>query len=107
MTTRFISYADAAKWFDNSLVLCNNIVEIDSDIFDNMQFSLEDEDGNYREIYQYYITDCNSDDVRCLSSWFSLLFSYSPLLDCYILCVDHWGTPWKSVMIEDKSPIFG
>lgn len=102
-----ISYADAVKWFNNSLGLCNNIAEIDPSIYDNMSFGLEDEDGNSIEIMQWYITDCNSDEVRCLSDWFGLLFTYSELLDCYILCVDHWGSSWSSVMIEDKSPIFG
>lgn len=105
MNTRFISYADAVKRFNNSFILCNNIVEIDSEIVDNMMFSLEDEDGNYREIMQWFITDCTSEDVEYLSKWFGLLFTYSPMLDCYILCVDHWGTSWDSVMIEDNSPL--
>ena len=104
---RTISYADAVKWFNNSLVLCNNIAEVDPSIYDNMSFDLEGEDGYYREIMQWFITDCNSEDVRCLSDWFGLLFTYSELLDCYILCVDHWGTSWDSVRVDDNSPIFG
>lgn len=104
MTTNFISYADAVKRFNNSLILCNNISELDTTIWDNMLFSLEDEDGNTREIMQYYITDCTREDVEYLSQWYGLLFTYSELLDCFILCVDHWGTSWRGVMIEDKSP---
>ena len=104
METTFISFADAVKRFNNSLILCNNIAELDSSLWDNMRFSLEDEDGNYREIMQYFITDCTLEDVKHLEDWYGLLFSYSDMLDCYILCVDHWGTSWNGVMIEDKSP---
>ena len=106
MKTNLISFADAVKRFNNSLILCNNIAELDSTLWDNMRFSLEDEDGNYREIMQYFITDCTSEDVRYLEQWFGLLFTFSDMLDCYILCVDHWGTSWTGVMIEDNSPRF-
>lgn len=104
MNATYISFAKAVKRFNNSLILCNNIAEIDSSLWDYMRFSLEDEDGNYREIMQYFITDCTAEDVRYLESWYGLLFTYSEMLDCYILCVDHWGTSWDSVMIEDNSP---
>ena len=106
MKTNYISFADAVKRFNNSLILCNNIAELDSTLWDNIRFSLEDEDGNYREIMQYFITDCTTEDVRYLEQWFGLLFTFSEMLDCYILCVDHWGTSWDSVMIEDNSPRF-
>lgn len=104
MNTRFISFADAVKRFNNSLILCNNIVEVDFDIFENVNFEYWVDDEP-REIYQYFLTDCSAEDVEYLSKWFGLLFTYSPKLDCYILCVDHWGTSWDSVMIEDNSPI--
>jgi hypothetical protein len=104
MKANYISYSDAVKRFNNSLILCNNIPEFDLTIYDNMRFSFEDEDGNYREIMQWYITDCTSTDVEYLEKWYGLLFTYSEMLDCYILCVDHWGTSWTSVMIEDDSP---
>jgi hypothetical protein len=106
MKTNYISFSDAVKRFNNSLILCNNITEVDSEIWDYIRFSLEDEEGNYREIMQYFITDCSEEDVKYLEMWYGLLFTYSPALDCYILCVDHWGTSWSSVMIEDNSPKF-
>ena len=100
-----ISYSDAVKRFNNSLILCNSIVDNDSSILENCRFDWEDEEGNLIDIYQWYITDCTTEDVRYLEDWYGLLFSYSNMLDCWILCVDHWGTPWRGVMIEDKSPI--
>jgi hypothetical protein len=31
-----------------------------------------------------------------------LLFTYSDLLDCDVLCVDHWGTSWDYVLTGVK-----
>lgn len=101
MTTNFISYSEAVKRFGNSFVLCNNVPEIDPSIWENAYFDFDDAG----EIMQYYISDCSAEDVKYLSSWFGLLFVYSEVLDCFVLCVDHWGTAWSGVMIEDKSPI--
>jgi hypothetical protein len=98
-----ISYSDAVKRLNNNLILCNNIPEFDLTIYDNMRFDMEDEDGNMRDIYQWYITDCTDTDVKILEKWYGLLFTYSEMLDAYILCVDHWGTMWNCVIIEDRS----
>lgn len=101
---RLISYSDAIKRFGNSYILSNSLIDNDSTILENCRFDWEDGDGNLRDIYQWFITDCSGEDVRFLEDWFGLLFSYSEMLDCYILCVDHCGTPWRGVMIEDNSP---
>lgn len=94
------NYRVATQWLNNSLVLCNNIPNIDQSIWDNMRFDQYDEEDEYTEIYQWYITDCSDDDVRYLEDTFGLLFTYSELLDCYILCVDHFGTAWDYVYCE-------
>lgn len=49
------------------------------------------------EIFQWFITDCSEWDVKFLREHFGLLFTYSDLLDCYILCVTHYGTAWDYV----------
>lgn len=95
--TRETNYFLAAHWLNNSLVLCNQIPEIDDSIWDNMRFDLFDEDESQIEIYQWFITDCSESDVEWLEKSFGLLFTYSDLLECYILCVDHWGTSWDYV----------
>lgn len=97
------NYRVAVKWCNNSYVMCNNIVEIDPTIWDNMRFGLEDEDGNCIEIYQWFISDASEDDVRYLESAFGLKFTYSELLDCFILCVDHYGTSWGYVYCETNN----
>jgi hypothetical protein len=97
------NYRVAVKWCNNSYVMCNNIPEIDPSIWDYMRFGLVDEDGNCIEIYQWFISDASEGDVRYLESAFGLKFTYSELLDCFILCVDHYGTPWDYVYCETSN----
>ena len=97
----YTTYSEAIKWLRNSYILCNNIVDIDHSIYDNMRFSDYDEEtDSYTEIYQWFITDCSDSEVEYLERNFGLLFTYSDLLDKYILCVDHWGTSWDYVHCE-------
>lgn len=91
------NYRVATQWMNNSYIMCNHIAQIDCTVYDNIRFSLEDEDGNPIEIYQWFITDCSNDDVYYLEEAFGLHFTFSELLDCYILCVPHWGTSWDYV----------
>ena len=95
------TYKQAINWLHPSLILCNNIATIDASIWDNIRFEFEDEDGNEIEIYQYFLTSFNDSDIEFLEKYFpSLLFTYSELLECYVLCVDHFGTSWDSVYID-------
>lgn len=99
MKKRYTRYSKAVKFLGNNLVLCNNIVDIDDDYLD-YRFSLEDDDGNPVEIFQYFLTDCSEDDVKFLEKTFNLKFAYSEKLDLFVLCVDHYGTSWDYVSIE-------
>lgn len=94
------NYSVAVNWLGNSRVLCNNIQNIDSSIWDNARFDLYDEEDNPIDIYQFFITDCDEGDVEYLEDTFGLLFTYSDLLDAWILCVDHYGTSWNYVECE-------
>ena len=91
-TYALISYKDAVEYMHNSFILCNNIIEIDEYIFDNCELCNVEQD-----YYQYYLTDCSKNDAERLRAWFGLNFLYSEKLDLYILCVEHFGTPWRSV----------
>lgn len=103
----YTTYSKAVDWCGNHHILCNNIVDIDPTIWDNFEGNyLENEgteDERYREIYQWYITDCSQSDVEWLIKNFDLIFTYSEKLDCYILCVDHCGTSWSYVACEVKT----
>lgn len=98
MEKRYTTYNKAVKYLGNNLVLCNSIVEIEDCL--DYRFSLEDENGDITEIFQYFLTDCSEDDVEFLEKSFNLLFAYSEKLDLFILCVDHYGTSWDYVSIE-------
>jgi hypothetical protein len=94
------NYRVATQWMNNSYILCNDIVEKDFSVYENMRFDLEDEDGDTIEIYQWFLSDCSRDEVKYLEETFGLLFTYSDLLDLYVLCVPHWGTSWDYVYCE-------
>ena len=97
----YTTYNIATHWLDGGLVLCNNITEIDPSIYDNFRFNYyDDENDEYIEIYQYFITNWDDSEIEYLEKTFNLLFTYSEKLDCFILCVDHLGTMWQSVPCE-------
>lgn len=93
------TYSIAINWLRPSLVLCNKIAEIDPSVFDNARFSFYDEDEeNETEIFQWYLTNFSLDDVEWIEKNFpDIKFTYSDMLDCFVLCVDHWGTGWDYV----------
>jgi hypothetical protein len=93
------NYRVAVEWLNNSLILCNNITVIDSTVYNNLRFSIDDE-GEYLEVYQWFLTDCTDDDVDYLEEHFGLKFTYSELLETYVLCVDHYGTSWDYVYCD-------
>lgn len=97
---RRTSYYVAVNYLNNSYILCNNITEIDPSVYDNMRFSYYDEDDNAIDIYQWYLTSAYESDVEWLEKSFGLLFTYSDLLDCFVLCVDHFGTSWHGVSCD-------
>ena len=84
------TYRTAVDWLDMNRVLCNNIPEVDPSVFDNMRFDYYDEDEDeYMEIYQWYLTSLSLFDVEFLEKHFGLHFTYSDLLDVFVLCVPH------------------
>ncbi len=98
----YTTYSIASHWLDGGLVLCNEIVEIDPSIFDNMRFDFYDEEqGTETEIFQWFLTSWSESDVEYLEKTFpDLLFTYSEKLDCFVLCVDHFGAMWRGVSCE-------
>lgn len=93
------NYATAVHWLGNSFILCNDIATKDNELEYEFDYYNEESD-DYIDIYQYYLTNCTKRDVEFLSEHFGLLFAYSPMLDLYILCVDHYGTAWDYVSCD-------
>lgn len=92
----YASYGTIVEIFIGDCFLCNNIVNIDTSVCDNMENCEEDV-----EIYQYYLCHIGQwDREQALKA--GLILSYSDMLDCDVLCVDHWGTSWDYVLTDVK-----
>lgn len=96
------SYRTLVDRFIGDMLLCNNICEVDSSVYDNMEFEYYDEENDYYiDIYQYYLCDAHCKEEL---KKYGLFFSYSDMLDLDVLCVDHFGTSWDDVLTD--CPIF-
>lgn len=60
----------------------------------------EDEDGNYLEVYQYYII--SDGGARLLKQCTDELVFYNEKLDIYVWGVTHFGTSWDYVLTDIK-----
>ena len=101
-----ISYLTLLKYYDiyNNMVLCNKIGELDYSLYDNVETGsvYNEETGEYEDIYQYFIIDFASwmlDDIKKKYND-ELIITYSDMLECYVLMVDHWGTGWDYVLTD-------
>lgn len=97
------TYADAVSSISN-MVLCNEIAKIDDDVFfENVcEATLNEDEGDYLEVYQYYITDCSDSDVDYLRSRYDLRFAWCEKLSVWVLLVTHFGTSWDYVDWHDN-----
>lgn len=94
LRTGRVSYKRVIDRYVGDIVLCNNIEQLDESIFDNATNLGEDID-----IYQYFL--CNIDDWgREKLRGTDIIISYSDMLDCDVLMVDHLGTSWDYVMTD-------
>lgn len=91
------SYNTLVHYYGN-VILCNNIMQLDPDLFNNIEVGNITEDT---EIYQAYITDYTASEVdyykQLTQDNNDIIIAYSELLDNYILLVDHLGTSWSYV----------
>ena len=101
--TGYASYRSLVNRYIQDLVLCNNIAEIDDSIWENVQVGnlYNEENDEYTEIYQFYLCNLSETDISSLKELTNdnndIIISYSDMLDCYVLMVDHWGTSWDYV----------
>lgn len=94
-----VSYKFATSFIQNK-ILMNNVVELDENIWENIPdvFNEEEDDYEYPEIYQWYLTDISSEsEANWLMETFELILAYSDKLECWVLCVPHFGTSWDGV----------
>ena len=58
----------------------------------------EDEDGDYLEVYQYYII--SGYGAKFLCEYTDEIVYYNPDLDMYIWGITHFGTSWDYVLTD-------
>lgn len=92
-------YYTAVHWLKSAFILCNEIVENDESVIENIEYpELTEEERNRIEIFQWFLTNMSEEDKEWMQKNFpDLIFSYSDKLGLCILCVDHFGTMWKGV----------
>lgn len=99
----YASYRTLVHRFIDNLVLCNNILNLDEFLFDNIVVGEISEDT---EIYQAYIIDIANYNIEYLQENLEntndIIIAYSNMLDCYVLLVDHFGTSWDYVSTDIK-----
>ena len=106
--TGYASYKSLVNRYIHDLVLCNNIAEIDDSIWENVQVGnlYNEENDEYTEIYQFYLCNLSESDISSLKELTNdnndIIISYSDMLDCDVLMVDHWGTSWDYVSTSLK-----
>ena len=93
----FASYRTIIERFIGDIVLCNNIVNVDEFIFDNANSNL----GEETEIFQYYLCNVGEWEQEQLEK-IGIILSYSDVLECDVLMVDHFGTSWDYVLTDVK-----
>lgn len=102
--TKKISYARLIERICNNMILCNEIVNIDDFLYDNIILgsAFDEEYDDFIEIYQYFIIDIDEYTIEKLQNLncTDLIIAYSEKLQNYILLVDHWGTSWDYVMTD-------
>lgn len=97
----YASYRTLVEYYIGDIVLCNNIVNIDESIYDNMTNGYDEDTEEYKDIYQYYLCDITEWDRKELEEM-GIILSYSNMLECDVLCVDHYGTSWDYVLTDVK-----
>lgn len=96
---RETNFFNAINWLHPSLILCNKIPQIDESIWDNLEGNIEDDSGEYLEVYQWFLTSFSDDDVEFMKRSFDMgcIYTYSDLLECWCVGVTHYGTAWDGV----------
>lgn len=99
-----ISYRTLLNHLNINCILCNNIIDIEPYLYDNIEVGeVYNEEGDYYEdIYQYFIIDANNWNIEYIKKYYDneLIIAYSETLDNYILLVDHFGTSWDYVLTD-------
>ena len=100
---KYSSYSEMIHFCCDSWVPANTLFEClqERDLcFEEYCGAFCDEDGNYEEIFQYFLIEEN--DAERLAAYTNELVLYCEEADVYFLCVTHFGTAWSGVSANWK-----
>lgn len=84
------------------MVLCNDIIDLigfDNLEGHNLEIENEEEEIEYREIFQWYIVNSN-ENIHKLLDKAGECWLYDTKHDITIWGIDHWGTSWDYVCTD-------
>ena len=105
LRTGKVSYRRAVERLIGDIVLCNNLPNVDYDIYYNIinnnyyDDEIDIDMENYDDYFQFYLCNINEYEKDFLKET-DIIISYSEVLDCDVLMVDHYGTSWDYVMTD-------
>lgn len=100
MENGYLDYHTLSKMVGD-MVLNNNVFEYAGfENWEQVSEYIEEPDGNYNEVYQYYII--SDEGARILSEYTDELVYYHEDLDMYLWGITHWGTAWSYVLTDIK-----
>jgi len=105
METKYAaSYEQLARQV-GSMVLFNNLTEVDANWFEGVENYYmidsdgnEVEDGDYPEVYQWYVISQSGYDY--LKKYTTEIIGYSELLGIHYWGITHFGTVWSHVFTD-------
>lgn len=122
----YLSFSTLCEICFTDMILCNNISEIEGcEIFYENLMGINEEKYQMRYKEEHMLEDLEGEDVLenfdffeevgdiyqfflvNKSCWFTdyedeFLMSYSNLLECDVLCVQHYGTSWRYIPTNVK-----
>lgn len=108
MDSSYINYMTLFNFLFTDSILCNNIINVDSEFFYNEEIKEEeDDDDEYMEFYQYYLVNVDAWRLEKYKEYLqeknkesNISLFYSNVLDCYVVGVSHFGTSWSCVCTD-------
>ena len=94
----YASYKTVIDRYISDIVLCNEIQYLDDSIFYNVNENIRED---YYDIYQYYLCNLSDYEKEQLTKC-GIILSYSDMLMCDVLMVDHFGKSWDYVLTDVK-----
>ena len=96
----YLDYYTLSQIVGDSVLNNNVFAQVGYENWEIINGLEEDEDGNYKEVYQYYII--SDSGASFLQEYTDEIVYYNEQLDMYIWGISHFGTSWDYVLTDIK-----